>query len=280
MKIIGFHLSIQKGMWTIQEQMDMLKCDTCALFLKSQKRHENPPLLEETIAKFHQMVRNKELLVPHGPYIINLANPETEARTYANFIDDIKRCHALGIKYYNIHPGSDVKEIGKEAIKLVASQINNAHREVSDVVILLENMAGQGRTLGRNFEELRDIISHIEDKERVGVTLDTAHLHGAGYDIRTAEKFESVMCSFNEIVGLKYLKAVHLNDSKVAFGSNNDRHETLGKGQIGTDAFKYVMQSPYFDNIPIVLETPDPLLYPAELEMLRNFEREAKSTEN
>jgi deoxyribonuclease-4 len=172
---------------------------------------------------------------------------------------------------YNIHPGSDTKGIGKEALELVSVQLNRAMKDVPSVIILLENMAGQGSVCGRTFEELAYIIEHIEDKERIGVTLDTSHLFGAGYDIRTAENFEKIMREFDRIVGLKYLRAMHLNDSKCELDSRKDRHEQIGKGTIGIEAFRYIMNSSYFEDIPMILETPNPLEFGKEIALLRSL---------
>lgn len=252
--------------------MQLLNCDTCALFLKNQKRFDSTPYSQEAIQLFRNKVKNRELLLPHGSYLINLANAESVQKTYACFVDDVNRCHQLGIKLYNVHPGSDVHKIGKDALKLVAQQINRVHQDVPDVTILLENMAGQGNTLCRYFDDFAFIFDLVADKSRVGVTLDTAHLFGAGHDIRTPEKFEQVMKEFERIVGMRYLKAMHLNDSKCTLGSREDRHEEIGKGLIGIDAFKYIMRSSRFDNIPLILETPNPENFKNEIAMLRSFE--------
>lgn len=272
MKLIGPHLSIAKGLHTIQKQMKYLKCETCAIFLKNQKRYESPALTEEAIESFKKEVENPLILLPHGSYLINLANPEKIQKNMDCFVDELKRCHSLGIKLYNLHPGSDVTNIGVEkATKLVGDNINDAMKIVPGVVILIENMAGQGNVLGKTFEELRMIIDNVTDKERIGVTLDTCHLFASGYDIRTEESFERVMKEFDEKVGLKYLKAMHLNDSLHELGTRKDRHQGIGKGKIGIDAFKYIMNSKYFEDIPMVLETPDPDQYIHEIELLKSF---------
>lgn len=272
MKLIGAHLSIAKGIETIQEQMDLLDCETCAIFLSNQKRFVNPPIAKEKAEKFKKNVRNREILLPHGSYVINLANPENISKHMGCFIEDLMRCSDLGIRFYNLHPGSDTTGLGKEkTAKFIAENLNLAIKTVPNVVILIENMAGQGNTYGRTFEELSLLISHIEDKSRIGITLDTCHMFAGGYDIRTAESFEKVMKEFNEIVGFEYLKAMHLNDSAIEFNSRKDRHENLGKGFIGLDAFKYIMNSPYFEDIPMVLETPKAELYKQEIALLKSF---------
>lgn len=274
MKLIGAHLSISKGLHTIQHQMDILDSETCAIFLKNQKRFESTDLNPLEVEKFKKMVKNPNIILPHGSYLINLANPETVEKNMNCLLDDLKRCNILGITLYNLHPGSDVKKLGvSEAIKLISSNINIAMKKVPNVVICIENMAGQGNVVGKNFKELKMIIDGVEDKSRIGITLDTCHLFAAGYDIRTAEGFEKIMVDFKEIVGLEYLKALHLNDSKADLGSKIDRHESLGKGKIGIEAFRYIMNSKYFEDIPMVLETPEPEKYKDEIILLKSFIR-------
>lgn len=272
MKIIGAHISIAKGIETIQEQMDLLNCNTCAIFLSNQKRFDNPPLTSDKIQKFKKLVKNRDVILPHGPYVINLANPEKIEKHFECFIQDLARCHDLGIRLYNLHPGSDTTGLGKEATaKFIAENLNKAMEKIPDVVILIENMAGQGNCFGRTFEELSLLISHIENKDRIGVTLDTCHLFVGGYDIRTPESFEKIMKDFDRIVGFKYLKAMHLNDSMTDFNARSDRHESIGKGKIGLEAFKYIMRSPYFEDIPLILETPKPELFKEEIALLKSF---------
>lgn len=273
MKKIGAHLSISEGIESIQKQMELLECETCAIFVKNNRKFESPPLSNETIEKFKNTVKNKEIILPHGQYVINLANPEKIEKHFAAFIDELQRVHALGLKMYNFHPGSDTTKMGKQATaKFIGEKINEAMDIVPDVVICVENAAGQGNTFGRTFEELRDLISHVKDKSRIGITLDTAHLFAGGYDIRTKELFHEVIVKFDEIVGLKYLKAMHLNDSQTEFSSYKDRHACLGQGKIGLEAFKFVMESKMFDDIPLILETPRPELFKQEIAMLKSFE--------
>jgi deoxyribonuclease-4 len=272
MKLIGAHISIAKGLYTVQKQMDILKCETCAIFLKNQRRFKSSELNKLEIEKFKEAVKNPEVILPHGSYLINLANPESFEKNMECFLDDLKRCNQLGIKLYNFHPGSDVKKLGTSmAVKHIANNLNKAIEVVPEVIICIENMAGQGNVIGRTFEELGMIIKEIKDKERIGITLDTCHLFAGGYDIRTEESFEKVMKEFDAKVGLKYLKGMHLNDSKAALGSRVDRHESIGKGMIGLDAFKYIMGSSYFEDIPMILETPDPEKYKSEIELLKSF---------
>lgn len=272
MKLIGAHLSIAKGLHLVQEQMNLLKCETCAIFLKNQRKFKSSELSEEEIAKFKRTVKNPELILPHGSYLINLANPESVEKALECMVDDMKRCQLLGIRFYNVHPGSDTKKLGlSAALKLVSENINTALAKIPDVVICIENMAGQGNVVGKTFEELSEIIAGVTEKDRVGITLDTAHMFAAGFDIRTGQGFENIMKSFEEKVGLKYLKGIHLNDSKFDLSSYKDQHMPIGKGKIGLEAFRYIMNSNYFEDIPMILETPFPENYAEEIALLRSL---------
>lgn len=197
-------------------------------------------------------------VLPHGSYLVNLAqaDPAKADQAYDCFVDDLKRCEALGITLYNFHPGSTGKNPRPEAIARIASQLNKAHKATSFVVTVLENMAGAGNVIGSTWEDLRDIIALIEDKSRVGVCIDTCHTFAAGYDLRTPEAFKNTMDSFSEIVGLSYLKALHLNDSKTPLKSNRDLHANIGTGFLGLRAFHNVVNYGPFQNLPMVLETP------------------------
>lgn len=196
--------------------------------------------------------------MPHGSYLVNLAQADEEkaAQAYTCFLDDLHRCESLGIKLYNFHPGSTGKNPRPEAIARIAAQLNKAHKATSTVVTVLENMAGAGNVIGSTWEDLRDIIALIDDKSRVGVCIDTCHAFAAGHDLRTPEAFQKTMDSFSSIVGLPYLKALHLNDSKAPFSSNRDLHANIGTGFLGLRAFHNVVNFLPFQDLPMVLETP------------------------
>ncbi len=188
-----------------------------ALFLKSQRKWENPPLKAEhrteymSHCKVHGHTQDVPPIVPHGSYLVNLAHPQPDRakQAYDNFIDDLKRCDALGIGLYNFHPGSTGGAPMSEACVRIAKHLNQAHEETESVITVLENMAGSGNVVGSRFEELRDIIALVEDKSRVGVCIDTCHTFAAGYDLRSPEAFSKTMEEFDQIVGLQYLKALH-----------------------------------------------------------------------
>lgn len=234
-----------------------------ALFLKSQRKWSSPPLAPEARDQFkafclkHKYDAAKHVL-PHGSYLVNLAqaDPEKADQAYTCFLDDLQRCEALGIKLYNFHPGSAGSHPRPDAIRRIANQLNKAHKATSTVITVLENMAGSGNVIGSTWEDLRDIIALIDDKSRVGVCIDTCHSFAAGYDLRSPEAFKKTMDDFSTIVGMPYLKALHLNDSKAPFSSNRDLHANIGTGFLGLRAFHNVVNFAPFQDLPMILETP------------------------
>lgn len=200
-----------------------------------------------------------EHVVVHDSYLINLGNPDPEkrAKSLEALIDETRRVEQLGLVYLNFHPGSGMGEIEEnETIALIAEGVNEVISNTNDAVLLIESTAGQGAHVGYRFEHLASIIELVEVKKRIGVCVDTCHMFAAGYDIRTRETFESTMSEFGKIVGFDNLRAMHLNDAKVEFESRRDRHDPLGEGTIGWDAFELIMKDRRFDDIPLVLETP------------------------
>lgn len=197
-------------------------------------------------------------VLPHGSYLVNLAQLDADKaeQAYTCFLDDLQRCEELGIKLYNFHPGNTGGQPRAEALARIAAQLNKSHEATKTVITLLENMAGSGNVIGSTFEDLRDIIAMIKDKSRVGVCIDTCHSFAAGYDLRSPEAFAATMKSFDDIVGLKYLKALHLNDSKAPLSSRRDLHANIGTGFLGLRAFHNIMNYDAFQNLPMVLETP------------------------
>lgn len=234
-----------------------------ALFLKSQRKWVSPPIATEAREQFHAFCKEHNYdaakhIVPHGSYLVNLAQPDAEKaeQAYTCFLDDLQRCEDLGIKLYNFHPGSTGPHPRPEAIARIAKQLNRAHRATKTVITLLENMAGAGNVIGSTFEDLRDIIALIEDKSRVGVTIDTCHAFAAGYDLRSPSAFATTMDRFSSTVGMTYLKALHLNDSKTPLSSNRDLHANIGTGFLGLRAFHNIVNYAPLQNLPMVLETP------------------------
>ena len=281
MKYLGAHVSSSGGLYNAPLNAKAIGANAFAMFTKNQKQWSAKPLTAEEIAQFKAAVASNgfspDYILPHDSYLINLGNadPEKRGRSLASFTEELSRARALGLKYVNFHPGSHLKEITEEeCLELIAGSVNKALAEVAtgDTMAVIEATAGQGTNVGYRFEHIARIIAGIEEKSRVGVCIDTCHIFAAGYDISTAAGFEQVMADFDRIIGIKYLRAMHLNDAKKECGSRVDRHECLGKGCIGQEGFKYIMQSPYFENMPLVLETPEPDLWSAEIKLLRSFE--------
>ena len=270
-----------------------------ALFLKSQRKWTSPPLSDEARDQFKKFCLEHKYdpanhVLPHGSYLVNLAQADTEKadQAYTCFLDDLQRCEALGIKLYNFHPGNTGPNPRPEAIARIASQLNKAHKATSTVITLLENMAGSGNTIGSTWEDLRDIIALVEDKSRVGVCIDTCHTFAAGYDLRSPGAFKKTMEDFGAIVGMPYLKALHLNDSKAPFASNRDLHANIGTGFLGLRAFHNVVNFEPFQHLPMVLETPidkkgpdgksveDKGVWAAEIKLLESLIGADTETEN
>ncbi|KAL2136025.1 hypothetical protein VTI74DRAFT_5761 [Chaetomium olivicolor] len=260
---IGAHVSSAGGVHNTIQNASYIGANAFALFLKSQRKWVSPPLADEAKIQFHAMLKqhdydSRKHILPHGSYLVNLAQADAAkaAQAYGNFVDDLQRCEALGIVLYNFHPGSTGGATKEEACARIAAQLNKAHKATSSVVTLLENMCGSGNVVGSRFEELRDIIALVDDKSRVGVCIDTCHAFAAGYDLRTPEAFAKTMEEFGAVVGMKYLRAFHLNDSKAPFGSHRDLHANIGTGFLGLRAFHNIMNHEPFQGLPMVLETP------------------------
>ncbi|KAH6619658.1 xylose isomerase-like protein [Chaetomium sp. MPI-SDFR-AT-0129] len=260
---IGAHVSAAGGVHNALQNASNIGANAFALFLKSQRKWVSPPLADETKTAFHAGLQTQKYdaakhIVPHGSYLINLAQADAAKaqQAYDSFLDDLQRCEALGIALYNFHPGSTGGASMASACSRIAAQLNRAHAATSSVVILLENMCGSGNVVGSRFEELRDIIAQVDDKSRVGVCLDTCHAFAAGYDMRTPETFTKTLADFDSIIGLSYLRALHLNDSKAPFASHRDLHANIGTGFLGLRAFHSLMNHESLQNLPMVLETP------------------------
>jgi AP endonuclease-1 len=260
---IGAHVSGAGGVQNAIQNAAHIGANAFALFLKSQRKWTSPPLADEAKTQFHAMLEQhgydaRKHVLPHGSYLVNLAQADAAKATqaYDNFVDDLQRCEALGIGLYNFHPGSTGGTTMDSACARIAEQLNKAHKATSTVVTLIENMCGSGNVVGSRFEDLRDIIALVEDKSRVGVCIDTCHAFAAGYDLRTPEAFAKTMAEFDSVVGLKYLRAFHLNDSKAPFNSHRDLHANIGTGFLGLRAFHNIMNHAPLQGMPMVLETP------------------------
>ena len=275
MKRVGAHVSAAGGVENAPLNAQKIGAKAFALFTKNQRQWRAKPLTEKSINTFKANLIKvgiaPEHVLPHDSYLINLGHPEQEGleKSRAAFLDEIQRCEQLGLPLLNFHPGSHLKKITEEeSLDRIAESINLALAQTSGVTAVIENTAGQGTNLGHRFEHLAHIIDKVEDKNRVGVCLDTCHTFTAGYDLRTTEACEQTFAEFEQIVGFRYLRGMHLNDSKPELGSRVDRHESLGLGKIGMSCFDYIMNDQRFDEIPMVLETIDDSLWAEEIEIL------------
>jgi len=262
---VGYHASSAGGVHNAILQSREVGAEAMALFLRPQRTWSAPPLKPEAVDQWHSLVTSHglspHLILPHGSYLLNLGSPEASQRdkSVEVLVDELQRCQDLGILLFNIHPGSSCGKISREeCIKNIAQGINIAHSRTSGgrVKVVLENMSCQGHTIGGDLRELRQIIELVEDKARVGVCLDTCHAMAAGYDLSSKVGFDRLMEDFESLVGWEWLVGCHLNDSKGPAGCHRDRHEKIGRGSIGVEGFRRIVNSPHFTDIPLILETP------------------------
>ena len=280
MKRVGAHVSAGGGVENAPLNAKAIGAKAFALFTKNQRQWKAKPLTNDNIDKFRQNCEDAgylpEHVLPHDSYLINLGHPEKEGlkKSRDAFLDEMQRCEQLGLKLLNFHPGSHLKKIEEDAcLKRIAESINIALDKTKGVSAIIENTAGQGTNMGFMFEHLATIIDNVDDKKRVGVCLDTCHTFTAGYDLRTKKAFKATMDEFEKIVGFKYLSAMHLNDSKPDLGARVDRHQSIGKGKLGVDPFRFIMNDKRFDEIPMVLETIDDTIWAEEIKLLYSLEK-------
>ena len=276
MKYIGAHVSASGGVENAPKNALAIEANAFALFTKNQRQWVSAPLSDKSISLFKQRCTeggfDPKYILPHDSYLINLGNPDEEGlqKSRAAFLDEMQRCEQLGLCMLNFHPGSHLKKISiEECLDKIAESINMALAETTGVTAVIENTAGQGSNVGNRFEEIRYIIDKVDDKSRVGVCIDTCHTYSAGYDIVGA--YDEVFEEFDRTIGFGYLRGVHLNDSKKMLASRVDRHDSLGDGTLGTEFFKRFMNDTRFDDIPIILETPDEERWRDEISLLRSY---------
>lgn len=279
MKYIGAHVSASGGVQNAPVNAHEIGATAFALFTKNQRQWVAKPFPQEEIELFKENCAKYNYtaaqILPHDSYLINLGSPNEESlqKSRAAFIDEMKRCEVLGLDRLNFHPGSHLKEISiDECIRKIAHSINLALDKTKGVTAVIENTAGQGSNIGYAFEQIAQIIELVEDKSRVGVCIDTCHAFAAGYDLSTEAGFTQTFDAFEKIIGFRYLKGMHLNDAMKGVGSRVDRHSSLGKGDLGLVPFRLIMQDKRFDNIPLIMETPQPEIWAEELNLLRSFE--------
>jgi deoxyribonuclease IV len=290
-KFVGAHTSASGGVYNAIINAQEIGAKAFALFTKNQKRWDAKPFDAKTLDKWFETLEASGIapkhILPHDSYLINLGHPEEEKleKSRTAFIDEMQRCEILGLDRLNFHPGSHlvklsakekkdpelVEKVENECLDVIAESINIALDKTSGVKAVIENTAGQGTNLGYKFEHLARIIDKVEDKSRVGVCIDTCHMFTAGYDIRTREAYDKTWGDFDTIVGREYLSGMHINDSKPPLGSRVDRHHSLGRGEIGLDAFRFIMNDDRMDDIPLILETIDETIWKDEIALLYSF---------
>lgn len=280
MKRVGAHVSAAGGVENGPLNADALGAKAFGLFTKNQRQWSAKPLSQKNIEKFNQYCKEKgyekKYILPHDSYLINLGHPEKAGieKSRNAFLDEMQRCEQLGIPALNFHPGSHLNKISEgKCLDRIAESINIALDKTSGVTAVVENTAGQGTNMGFSFEHLKYIIDRVEDNARVGVCYDTCHGFVAGYDLRTAEAFEKTFSDFDRFIGMNYLRGVHLNDCKKGLGSRVDRHDKIGEGTIGRDGFAYLMNDDRFEEIPMILETPDKETWAEEIKLLYSLEK-------
>ena len=277
MKYIGAHVSASGGVEFAPVNAHEIGANAFALFTKNQRQWVSKPLTEENIRLFKENCTKynfqTDYILPHDSYLINLGHPEEEGleKSRAAFLDEMQRCEQLGLKLLNFHPGSHLNKISVEdCLALIAESINLTLEKTKGVTAVIENTAGQGSNLGSEFWQLRYIIDRVNDKSRVGICLDTCHTYTAGYDI--VNDYDKVFDEFEKEVGFEYLRGMHLNDSKKELGSHVDRHDNIGQGLTGSAFFERLMKDSRFDNMPLILETPDESKWTEEIAWLRSVE--------
>ncbi len=278
-KLVGAHVSISGGVFNAPLNAKAIGASAFAMFLKNQRQWNAKDYDDKTIDAFHANMKEcgftADAVLPHDSYLINLGSPQKEARqkSFDAFLDEARRAEELGLKLLNFHPGSHLREIGEdECLKLIADSMNETIAKTKEVVLVIENTAGQGSNMGYRFEQLARLIELTDDKARVGVCLDTCHTFASGYELRDKEGLDATFGAFGEIVGFSHLRGMHINDSKGGLGSKLDRHDSLGLGTIGLGCFEYIMGDSRFDGIPLILETPNEAIWADEIKMLRAYE--------
>jgi deoxyribonuclease-4 len=290
MKFVGAHVSAAGGVQNAPLNAMKIGAKAFALFTKNQRQWVGKPLSMQDIDEFKINLEISGILpkhiLPHDSYLINLGHPEADKLEQSReaFLDEVNRCGQLGLEMLNFHPGSHlekfskkekedtgyIQEVENQCLDVIAESLNITIEQTpnSNVKLIIENTAGQGSNLGYKFEHLAYLIERVKDKSRVGVCLDTCHTFTAGYDLRTPDAYKKTMDEFERIVGFKYLCGMHINDSKPPLGSRVDRHASLGKGELGWDTFRLIMNDKRMDDIPLILETVDETIWSEEIAQL------------
>ncbi|MBQ9788050.1 MAG: deoxyribonuclease IV [Lentisphaeria bacterium] len=280
MKFVGAHVSASGGVENAPLNAAAIGAKAFALFTKNQRQWFASELTEKNITEFKKncadLNYSGDKILAHDSYLINLGNADDTKRKQSldSFIGEAKRCQQLGIKLLNFHPGSHLKLISEnDCLKLIADGVKVALAEVPDVTLVIENTAGQGSNVGYSFEHLARLLEYIGDTDRVGICIDTCHAYAAGYDLKTPENYDWTFREFERLIGIKYLKGMHLNDSKGTLGKHLDRHHSIGEGELGFQVFERIMQDERFDNIPLILETIDESKWAEEIKLLYSYQK-------
>lgn len=275
MKYIGAHVSTTGGVENAPINAHDIGAKAFGFFTKNQRQWMSAPFTKANIDSFKKNCEKYGYLpsqiMPHDSYLINLGHPEKEGlqKSRNAFLDEMQRCEQLGLDRLNFHPGSSLGKITQEeCLKIIAESINLVLDKTNGVTAVIENTAGQGSNVGYTLEQIRFIIDLVEDKSRVGVCFDTCHAYTSGYDIKSENGYQKTFLQFENIIGFKYLKGLHLNDSKKDLGSRVDRHDQIGEGLLGEEVFRRIMNDARFDDIPMILETPDESRWKEEILML------------
>lgn len=275
MKYIGAHVSISGGVSNAPLRAAEIGAKAFALFTGSSNRWYTKPIAQKEVDLFkNNCIEHNftpEHILPHDNFLINLGNPDSEklAMSRKSFLEEMQRCEQLGLTMLNFHPGSHLNQINIDhCLDLIAESINISLDKTNGVTAVIECTAGQGSNLGHNFEQIAHIIDKVEDKSRLGVCVDTCHAYSAGYDLRTEEGYKKTWEDFDNIIGGHYLRGLHLNDDKRECGSKIDRHESIGKGTLGEEFFVRLVNDPRFDSIPLILETPNDVIWKEEIAWL------------
>ncbi|AIN47311.1 deoxyribonuclease IV [Candidatus Palibaumannia cicadellinicola] len=277
-KFIGAHVSATGGLNKAIIRAHALQATAFAMFTKNPRQWKAAALTQNTIESFRATCAEyhytKEQILPHNSYLINLSHPIKDEfeKSLAAFIDEMHRCEQLGLSLLNFHPGCHLQQINEyTSLTRIAESINVALEKTTSITAVIENTAGQGSHMGFSFEQLAEIIRQIDDKNRIGVCIDTCHAFAAGYDLRTEQSCVATFNDFADTIGFKYLRGLHLNDAQRSCGSRVDRHQSLGEGKIGYTAFAWIMADKRFDGIPIILETINPALWSQEIAWLKTM---------
>lgn len=275
MKYIGAHVSVEGGVSNAPLNAAAIGAKSFALFTRNPSRWASKPITEAEAEAFRRNCQQcgftPDVILPHDSYLINLGSPEPEKleKSREAFLDEVRRCEQLGLTMLNFHPGSHMRMVETdECLDTIAESLNIILDKTSGVKAVIENTAGQGSNLGFTFEQIARIIHGVEDKSRVGVCIDTCHAHSAGYDMTSPEAYAETWRQFEDVIGLQYFCGMHLNDTLKAVGSHVDRHAPIGTGNLGWDFWRMLMADPRMDGIPLILETPEPELWPEEIKAL------------